>query len=71
MLHMAFAIGHIRACLLNRAAALSAPYCLLLFVAACSGQQQGVFQGYAEGEFLYLSSSQSGRLDRLDVVRGL
>ena len=43
--------------------------CVLL-LAACSGKRQDVFQGYAEGEFVYLSSSQAGRLNQLSVARG-
>ena len=43
--------------------------CLAL-LAACSGRPNGGFQGYAEGDFVYLSSSQAGRLDRLSVARG-
>src|SRR5882724_11092470 len=43
--------------------------CLAL-LAACSGKPKGGFQGYAEGDFVYLSSSQPGRLDRLNVARG-
>jgi HlyD family secretion protein len=43
--------------------------CLALLT-ACSGKQKGGFQGYAEGDFVYLSSSQPGRLDRLNVARG-
>jgi HlyD family secretion protein len=43
---------------------------LFLLAAACSGHRQDAFQGYAEGDFVYLSSSQPGRLDRLNVARG-
>ena len=42
----------------------------LVLLAACSGKPRATFQGYAEGDFVYLSSSQPGRLDRLNVARG-
>ena len=40
----------------------------LLF--ACSGSHPRSYQGYCEGEFVYLASSQSGRLEHLAVARG-
>lgn len=40
-----------------------------LFCAAC-GNEKEVFQGYVEGEYLYLSSSRSGRLEKLHVAKG-
>jgi HlyD family secretion protein len=43
---------------------------LFLLAAACSSRRENVFQGYAEGDFIYLSSSQPGRLERLAVARG-
>lgn len=46
-----------------------AALCLPL-LAACSQQPDGVFQGYAEGEFVYLASAQPGRLETLAVQRG-
>lgn len=42
---------------------------LLLLCAAC-GNENTLFQGYVEGEYLYLSSSRSGRLEKLHVVKG-
>ena len=42
----------------------------LLLAAACSGRQQDTYQGYVEGEFVYVASSQPGRLERLSVARG-
>jgi HlyD family secretion protein len=39
-------------------------------VAACSGAGTGTYQGYVEGEFVYLASSQPGHLEHLSVVRG-
>ncbi|CAB3793234.1 HlyD family secretion protein [Pararobbsia alpina] len=46
----------------------------LLFAAAvlegCSPRENNVYQGYVEGEFVYLGSSQSGKLTQLWVARG-
>lgn len=39
-------------------------------VAGCSSEPRDTFQGYVEGEFVYMASSQAGRLDKLDVQRG-
>ncbi|BAN25827.1 HlyD family secretion protein [Caballeronia insecticola] len=39
-------------------------------LAACSHQDRDDFQGYVEGEFVYLGSSQSGKLTELSVARG-
>jgi HlyD family secretion protein len=37
---------------------------------ACSKHNDNTWQGYVEGEFVYLGSSQSGKLTQLDVARG-
>ncbi|SEJ86492.1 HlyD family secretion protein [Paraburkholderia diazotrophica] len=37
---------------------------------ACSHRNDNTWQGYVEGEFVYLGSSQSGKLTQLDVARG-
>jgi len=37
---------------------------------ACSRETPAVWQGYVEGEYVYLASSQSGTLTELDVQRG-
>ena len=42
----------------------------LIVMIACSDQKPPTYQGYVEGEFVYVSSSESGRLDRLLVARG-
>lgn len=42
----------------------------LLSLAGCGDSGQGVFQGYVEGEYVYLASSQAGRLESLAVERG-
>ncbi|MFP3569458.1 HlyD family secretion protein [Paraburkholderia sp. SIMBA_030] len=47
--------------------------CLLFAAAAlagCSHRDSNVYQGYVEGEFVYLGSSQSGKLTQLAVARG-
>ncbi|KIG08031.1 HlyD family secretion protein [Caballeronia concitans] len=53
---------------------LRVPLCSCLLVAtllaACSRQDSNAFQGYVEGEFVYLGASQSGKLIDLPVARG-
>jgi HlyD family secretion protein len=47
--------------------------CAILLVAAmagCNDQTDGVFQGYAEGEYLRVASPIAGQLARLHVARG-
>jgi HlyD family secretion protein len=45
--------------------------CLMaMFVAGCSTKRQGVFQGYIEGEFVYVASPLGGTLTNLAVARG-
>jgi HlyD family secretion protein len=43
---------------------------LFLVLPGCSGSRTGSYQGYVEGEFVYLASSQSGHLEHLAVRRG-
>lgn len=43
---------------------------LVLFVAGCSNRSQDRFQGYVEGEFVYVASPLAGQLDTLSVQRG-
>ena len=43
---------------------------LVLFVAGCSNQSQDRFQGYVEGEFVYVASPLAGQLETLSVQRG-
>ena len=43
---------------------------LLLPVATCRQEANSGFQGYVEGEYLYLAPARAGRLDALLVHRG-
>ena len=43
--------------------------CVLL-LASCSAQEPQGYQGYVEGEFVYVASQQAGRLEELFVARG-
>jgi len=49
---------------------LSALLSAFLAVTGCSGKQPPGYQGYVEGEFVHVSSSEAGRLVRLSVTRG-
>jgi HlyD family secretion protein len=44
--------------------------CIVAALAACSRAPANAYQGYVEGEFVYLASSQSGTLTQLSVQRG-
>ena len=46
------------------------PIALSLAVAACGTPERSDFQGYVEGEYLYLAAPQAGYLKRLDAPRG-
>ena len=48
---------------------LTAPL-ILLTLAACTDSHPTGYQGYVEGEFVYLASSQPGHLQHLAVTRG-
>src|SRR5260370_14265125 len=43
---------------------------LLLLVGSCSDPPKNRFQGYVEGEFVYVASPLAGTLESLDVRRG-
>ena len=43
---------------------------LVLALGGCSRSADRVYQGYVEGEFVYLGASQAGRLTELSVARG-
>ena len=40
------------------------------WLAGCSAESPSTFQGYAEGEYVHVSSPVAGRLDKLQVQRG-
>jgi len=44
--------------------------CLAVLLAGCSGKPTGTFQGYVEGEYVYVASPLGGALARLAVARG-
>lgn len=44
--------------------------CLFAILSGCGESSDSVFQGYVEGEYVYLASSRSGRLDSLLTERG-
>jgi HlyD family secretion protein len=46
------------------------PGMLAVLACGCSGSRNSTYQGYAEGEFVYLGSSQPGHLEHLAVARG-
>ena len=43
---------------------------LSLLAAGCAHRRTNVYQGYVEGKYVYVASSQSGRLTELAVARG-
>ncbi|MBR6467565.1 MAG: HlyD family efflux transporter periplasmic adaptor subunit [Desulfovibrio sp.] len=43
--------------------------CLVL-LAACGSEEDGSFQGYVEGDYVYLASARAGRLERLLAEKG-
>jgi HlyD family secretion protein len=55
---------------ISRNSLLAAALVLSLVAAGCAGSNGRSYQGYVEGEFLYLASSQPGRLGHLAVTRG-
>src|SRR5690606_10046526 len=44
--------------------------CLPLLLAACDDNRQAFYQGYVEGEFVYMAPERPGRLQALHVARG-
>jgi HlyD family secretion protein len=53
-----------------RVAGIAAALLAAMVIAACAERASTVFQGYVEGEFVNVASSQGGRLDQLSVKRG-
>ena len=49
---------------------LAAVACLPLLLTACGDDAPPFYQGYVEGEFVYMAASQAGRLQALHVTRG-
>ncbi|WMD23650.1 HlyD family efflux transporter periplasmic adaptor subunit [Achromobacter seleniivolatilans] len=43
---------------------------LLLLLAGCGNDHNAFYQGYVEGDYVYVASSEAGRLDALNVKRG-
>ena len=41
-----------------------------VLLAGCEHRDENAYHGYAEGEYVYLGSSQAGTLTRLQVARG-
>jgi len=55
---------------IHRSSVAIAVFLTAMFVAGCSSKRQGVFQGYIEGEFVYVASPLGGTLTNLAVARG-
>ena len=55
---------------MKRIARILAVLAMVTLLAACSKNGEPVYQGYVEGEFVYVASQLAGRLDELPVVRG-
>ncbi|WP_424246452.1 HlyD family secretion protein [Collimonas pratensis] len=51
-------------------AAMAGAVLSYLTLAACTPANDNDWQGYVEGEYVYVAASQGGRLDRLSVQRG-
>jgi HlyD family secretion protein len=56
--------------IMPRAGAIGCVLFALVLSAACSRSRPPTYQGYVEGEFLYMASSESGRLEHLATTRG-
>ncbi len=54
----------------NRILILCASALAAIFIAGCSGNPSGTFQGYIEGEYVYVASPLGGALTNLAVARG-
>ncbi|MCS0656891.1 HlyD family efflux transporter periplasmic adaptor subunit [Massilia terrae] len=49
---------------------MRAAWLAILLVAGCAKEPANTYQGYVEGEFVYMASSQPGQLVKLAVARG-
>jgi HlyD family secretion protein len=54
----------------RRACAWAGALAMVLLASACSRQPANTYQGYVEGEFVYMAASQAGQLTSLAVQRG-
>ncbi len=54
----------------SRVSRAAAVFAIATACAGCSKETPGTWQGYVEGEFVYLASSQAGQLTQLAVARG-
>jgi HlyD family secretion protein len=54
----------------RQSACAAAAFALLLLFAGCRDPSQNRFQGYVEGEFVYVASPLAGQLEILSVQRG-
>jgi len=55
---------------MKRAIFLAAALTLSVGLAGCNKSEPGTYQGYVEGEFVYVAGKMAGRLDALRVSRG-
>jgi len=54
----------------SRSCKMALAFLLALSMLSCKDDDQGLFQGYIEGEYVYVATSVTGRLDKLMVKRG-
>ncbi|MGB0126098.1 MAG: HlyD family efflux transporter periplasmic adaptor subunit [Rhodocyclaceae bacterium] len=59
-----------RLCLYGRTKSIGSLALWAALAAGCSAPPSGVYQGYAEGEYVYVASPYAATLDHLDVARG-
>ena len=55
---------------MGRAGCLAAALAAAIVLAGCAKHDDRTYQGYVEGEFVYVASPVGGRLDYLGVQRG-
>ena len=53
-----------------RSFALALCLAAVFLLCSCTGEGDGSFQGYVEGDYVYLASARAGRLERLFAVKG-